>query len=261
MTSRPVRPRAVRALCRLLLATCLATFACGDADAGGPDEDVLRVLFIGNSLTEGNDLPAMLEAIAASVRDGPRIHVAAVTRGGFSLEDHWDGSDARSRIARDPWDWVVLQQGPSALPSSRANLREWAARYAPLIRAAGAEPALYMVWPESTRRSAFDSVRLSYAQAAADVGGALVPAGDAWRAVWRRNAEAPLYGSDGFHPSPLGTYVVAVTMYARLTGRSPLGLPSTVAVRGATPWTLRLSHSDATLAQEAAAEAVAGARR
>jgi hypothetical protein len=154
----------------------------------------------------------------------------------------------------------VLQQGPSAWPSSRENLREWTAKFAPLIRAAGAEPALYSVWPESWRTSAFDSVRMSYDAAAADVGGALVPVGDAWRASWRRDATMALYGGDGFHPSALGTYVAAVTMYARLTGRSPVGLPSSLRVRGEIPWTLVVTEEQALVAQRAAAEAVASAR-
>ena len=246
-------------LLRLAVAACIATLACGDATATAPPPGTLRVLFIGNSLTETNDLPAMLQALADSA-DGPDIHVAAVTMSGFSLEDHWDGTDARERIAGAAWDWVVLQQGPSAWPSSRENLREWTRKYAPLIRAAGGEPALYMVWPESWRMTAFDSVRTSYDAAAADVGGALVPGGDAWRAAWRRDGRMALYGGDGFHPSALGTYVVAVTMYARLTGRSPVGLPSTLRVRGEIPWTLAITPDEASIAQHAAVEAVASAR-
>lgn len=244
---------------RFVIAACLVTMACGDADANAPPPVALHVLFIGNSLTEVNDLPAMVQALADSAGE-PSMRVASVTMGGFSLEDHWDGTDARDRIAGDAWDWVVLQQGPSAWPSSRENLREWTAKFAPLIRAAGAEPALYSVWPESWRMSAFDSVRMSYAAAAADVGGALVPVGDAWRASWRRDATMALYGGDGFHPSALGTYVAAVTMYARLTGRSPIGLPSSLRVRGEIPWTLVVTAEQALVAQQAAAEAVAGAR-
>lgn len=33
-----------------------------------------------------------------------------------------------------------------------------------------------------------------------------------------------LYQEDGSHPSPLGTYLVACTLYASLTGQSPIGL-------------------------------------
>src|SRR5687767_8004255 len=109
--------RIFRRVIRLVLAACLTTVACGD-DPAAPEKDTIRVLFIGNSLTGSNDLPAMLEALAAA-SGPPAIRVAAVTRDGFSLEDHWNESDARARIAGARWDWVVLQQGPSALPASR----------------------------------------------------------------------------------------------------------------------------------------------
>src|SRR5687768_11449553 len=57
-----------------------------------------RVLFVGNSLTEGNHLPAMVAALARA--SGQPLEVEAVTRGGFSLEDHWNQGDARRAVAR-----------------------------------------------------------------------------------------------------------------------------------------------------------------
>ena len=109
----------------------------------------------------------------------------------------------QDRIAAGGWRWVVLQQGPSALPESRVNLREWTRRFDAVIRQAGGVTALYMVWPESSRRNAFPDVSASYRLAAQDVDGILLPAGDAWLAAWRLDPSLPLYGSDGFHPSAL----------------------------------------------------------
>ncbi len=75
-----------------------------------------RILFIGNSLTYSNDLPAMVCAMA---RAASRNAVCeSVTKPDYSLEDHWQERDARRAVARG-WDFVVLQQGPSALPESR----------------------------------------------------------------------------------------------------------------------------------------------
>ena len=50
--------------------------------------------------------------------------------------------------------------------------------------------------------------------------------GEAWRAAWRRDPGLELFGTDGFHPTELGSYLVALVMYQQLTGRSPEGLPS-----------------------------------
>jgi hypothetical protein len=203
-----------------------------------------RVLFIGNSLTEANELPAIVETLSRQ-GGGTPIGTASVVFAGFSLEDHWNQGTAQRRIAEGGWSIVVLQQGPSALPESQVALREWTARFDKIIRASGARTALYMVWPESNRRNAFDAVSRSYAGAAEDVNGMLFPVGEAWRDAWRRDPEVPLYGPDGFHPSVTGSYLAALVIYQQISGRSPLGLP---------PWT-QMTPVRARLLQEAADQA------
>src|SRR5262245_16354271 len=122
-----------------------------------------RILFIGNSLTYSNDLPAMVCGLArAAARNAVR---ASVAKPDYSIEDHWNEGDARRAIARG-WDVVVLQQGPSALPESRVLLVEYTKRFDAEIRKAGARTALYMVWPSRQRRGDFDGVSQSYRAAA-----------------------------------------------------------------------------------------------
>jgi hypothetical protein len=183
----------------------------------------VHVLFVGNSLTAANDLPAMVAQLGA--RSGVAVEYDARTPGGYALEDHWQMTDIRDAIFGGHYDWVVLQQGPSTLPESGENLRVWAGTFADAIRAAGARPALYGVWPESYRRSALDAGIGNYRRAARDSGSVLLPAGAAWKAAWKLSPRLALYGPDGFHPSRLGTYLAAVVIYAGLTGRSPVGLP------------------------------------
>ena len=184
-----------------------------------------RVLFIGNSLTEANELPTVVETLSRQGGGRP-ISTASVVSGGFSLEDHWHLGMAQRRIAERGWSIVVLQQGPSSLPDSQVALREWTLRFDAVIKASGARTALYMVWPESNRQDAFDAVSRSYAHAAEDVAGMLLPVGEAWRGAWRRDPEVPLYGPDGFHPTPTATYLAALVIYQQITGRSPMGLPA-----------------------------------
>jgi hypothetical protein len=225
--ARGVRNAAVGIIVAAVVASCgssspAAPSPTGTAPGNGPVDG--RVLFIGNSLTASNDLPAVVEALSRA-GGGTPITTVSVVVGGFSLEDHWNQGRAQRRIAEGGWSIVVLQQGPSSLPESQANLRDWTARFDAVIRANGARTALYMVWPESNRREAFDAVSRSYARAAEDVGGMLFPVGEAWRAAWRRDADVPLYGPDGFHPSQTGTYLAALVIYQQMTGRSPVGLP------------------------------------
>src|SRR6185436_1298216 len=122
-----------------------------------------RILFIGNSLTYANDLPATVCGLARSA--GRSAVCESVVKPDYSLEDHWNERDARAAIARG-WDVVVLQQGPSALPESRRLLIAYAKRFEAEIRKAGARTAFYMVWPSQARRGDFPGVSQSYESAA-----------------------------------------------------------------------------------------------
>src|SRR5829696_4818597 len=96
---------------RPALALLLVAIACG----GGVEPDppgTRRLLFLGNSLTYTNDLPAMVEALAAAAAL-PRLRTAAVARPGANLQDLWELTDARAQVAKGGWDVVVMQQGPS----------------------------------------------------------------------------------------------------------------------------------------------------
>ncbi len=195
---------------RRVFAVTMVVLALSTSGVGGGPRSqdksslrILRILFIGNSLTAANNLPGIVEALGRA-RGGATVETTAVTASNFSLEDHWNQGQARAAIAKGRWAVVVLQQGPSALPESRVLLRDYTKRFAAEARKAGARTALYMVWPSQARARDFDDVSKSYALAARDVDGLLLPAGDAWREAWRLDPSLALYDSDGFHPSGLG---------------------------------------------------------
>ena len=202
-----------------------------------------RILFIGNSLTYANDLRQKVCALAAAA--GRQAVCESLARPDFSLEDHWNRKEAQKVIARG-WDIVILQQGPSALPESRVLLVEYVKRFDAEIRKAGGRTALYMVWPSRARAGDFDGVVQSYGAAASAIGGLLLPAGEAWRAAWRLDASLPLYAADGFHPSPMGTYLAALVIHRQVFGEPAPARPSFAA-----------SDWQASLLQRAADEAVA----
>jgi len=136
---------------RRLLAAPLALAAspaCAQAAAA-------RILFIGNSQTYMNNVPALVQACFAGAELA--CDVAMVAKPNYGLMDHWAEREARDEIARGGWSHVVLQQGTYARADSRANLREYVGRFAPLIAAVGARAALYSVWP--TRDNRQDSER------------------------------------------------------------------------------------------------------
>jgi hypothetical protein len=232
---------------RLVVAACCVAALVVGGPAGGSGAATLRVLFVGNSLTAANDLPAMVAALGA--RTGTPIEYETRAPGGFSLEDHWKLTDVADAIAEGRWDWVVLQQGPTSLPESAANLQEYAPLFANATRASGGRPALYMVWPEKYRIPVFSQVIANYSAAARASGSVILPAGLAWCKAIQGHPGLPLYGRDGFHPNRLGSYLAAITIYARISGRSPLGLPR-----------LGVRENNVRIAQRAAAAALRAAR-
>jgi len=234
----------------LLLAAC----GSGGTDPQDPlDPAALNILFVGNSLTYTNDLPGMVAALIDSAGLGP-VAVRSVAFPDFGLEDHWNQGGARTQLGREGWDFVVLQQGPSAT-EGRPSLLEYTELFAGPIRAAQAQPALYMVWPAAARSFDWDGVRDSYQMAAELVDGLFLPAGEAWREAWKEDAGLTLYGADGFHPSPLGTYLAALVIAERLTGRSAVGMAGVLRTRQGTQ--ISVSAPTALLLQEAAHRVVA----
>ena len=179
----------------------------------------LRILFVGNSLTAANSLPATVCRLA--VVAGKEASCETLTRDGYSLADHLGAGEAAQRIRDGHFDIVVLQQGPSARPESRVELRQTARDFDDLIRASGARPAMYGVWPAKQHDFNFNDSVLSYQIAAEDIDAMLFAAGAAWQRAWKRDRHLKLYGPDDFHPSPAGSYLAALVIYRGIFGELP----------------------------------------
>lgn len=204
----------------------LATSGCHNRapTAPGLTDGGTRVLFIGNSLTYSNNLPGLYIALAR-LAGNDTVNAAVVAFPDFALEDHWAEGTARRSLTDHKWEYVVMQQGSSALASSQVNLRTWSEQFAPLIRAAGAVPVMYMVWPTTSNLADFRFVLQSYRNAAAAVNGIFAPAGDGWTAF---GSPSVTYSFDGLHPSIKGTYIAALVLLDRTIGIRPSQLPATI---------------------------------
>jgi hypothetical protein len=213
---------------RLLPVVCLTMLSCrmnGTAPIAPLPPGGHHVLFVGNSLTYVNDLPSTVAAIAAAAGDTIRVAVAAGAN--LALIDHLNGAtNAVAAIRGGRWEYVVLSQGPTPRGICRDSLVLWTKMFEPHIKAVGARAALFMTWPSEPDAAIFDDVRVSFQQAAAAVGGVFFPAGEAWRAAWAMDRTLPLYSSDRFHPSPMGTFLAALEIYERITGRDARTIPA-----------------------------------
>ncbi len=215
-----------------------------------------RVLFVGNSLTGTYDLPAMLQTLARSTGIDS-FEAGQVVFDGFSLQDHLTDGSAAEAIASRRWELTILQERSTA---GREELRRGVQAFAAIAESAGVDVGVLGVWPPRSLVSSLDESIESSRLAAQDVGAVLFPAGAAWRAAWKMDPLAQLYGPDeSAHPSILGTYLAALVVYARLFHRSPLGLPFRFRYGPGNGLYTDISKSDAELLQNAALQAVSSA--
>ena len=104
------------------------------------------------------------------------------------------------------------------------------AEHGKLIRARGGKVALYMThaYTSAHRQYKPENIRLTeamYVEAGNEIGALVIPAGLAFEEAYRRHPELVLHKSDATHPSLIGTYLAACTVYAAVYGRSPVGNP------------------------------------
>ena len=221
-----------------VIAACLNVQEPGDLRQLAPGGH--HVLFIGNSLTYTNDLPGTVSALARSVND--TIRTMSIALPNFAVIDHALGlSNALEAIKSQPWEYVILQQGPTTTAINRDTLIIATKALDPFVKSAGGRTAMMMAWPDAVSPQLFPLVLASSQAAANSVeGGVFIPAGEAWRAALEQDATLPLYGPDGYHPAPLGTYLAALVVYEKVTGHDARLLPAVAEVAG-----VRLSTSEA----------------
>ena len=70
---------------------------------------VTRILFLGNSYTYFNDLPAMVSDLAQYGKQRT-VQTRTVAPGGWRLRDHWEKGTARQLLDGEKWEFVVLQE-------------------------------------------------------------------------------------------------------------------------------------------------------
>jgi len=244
--------RVIRRFPLALLFTALAACLGGGTTDPHLIGEGRRVLFIGNSYLYFADIPGIVQALADSA-GGDQLAVETVAGANLALIDHWNDGTARREIAEGGWEWVVLQQGPSSVEVNRDTLRLATQLFAAEIARVQARPALFSAWPQEDRRQDFVRAIESYTLAAADVNGVLLPVAAAWLAAWAREPTLRLY-ADGLHPSTEGAYLSALVIYSRLLGKSPVGLPAVLRLRGG--GVIALAPQVAALLQAAAAEAI-----
>jgi hypothetical protein len=178
------------------------------------DPNVVSLLFLGNSLTYFNEMPAMTREIAS--REKRPLHVDAVTRSGVTLEQLWNETDALRRLWLRHWDYVVVQGGAGAAGPTfnTADFDRYLTRFAAEIRKSGAKPLFYLVWRGRSQKE----LEAASMKAAERERMPVVPVGVAWRRLIESGRFRRL-DWDGSHPDAFGAYLIACTVYSTVYGK------------------------------------------
>ena len=184
------------------------------------------VLFVGNSYTDRNNLPGLLERLASAGRPAKQFVTERVIANGMSLKTHWDRGIAGDSIRKQRWDYVVLQDQSTMGLKNPARLKEYAAKFNELCKANGARSALYLTWARKDASNRQAEITAAYTEAAQAIDAVLIPVGTAWQHSLQQHPELVLHDRDNSHPSLMGTYLAACVFYGTLVGRTPVGLPT-----------------------------------
>lgn len=109
-------------------------------------------------------------------------------------------------------------------PQLSAVFTEYAKKYSDTVRKNGARPVFFMSWAYSDKPEMTQQLAEAYVKAANDNDAFVVPAGLAFARSIAKRPDINLYVEDKRHPSLAGTYLGALTVYAALFRKSPVGL-------------------------------------
>ena len=152
----------------------------------------LKLLFIGNSLTYGNSLPSMLEAMANDAVGEQVLQVEMVTIGGGTLSQHWYDGRALAAIQKGGWDYVILQDhstlGPTwvngtARISNPKTFHTYVSLFNDEIRRAKAQTALFLTWADEDKTPDQTALNKAYNEIARELNAKLIPVGPVWQQV------------------------------------------------------------------------------
>ena len=170
----------------------------------------MKTLFIGNSHTYFNDMPAIFQKICKE--NGIDMHVTMLTQGGMGLDYHAKQEQVRFNILFGGYDVVVLQH--TAHPMGDLDeMRKGAETILQWVREAGSRPIFYQTWAAKGDEAFQPTMSAVYDQLGAALNVEVAPVGNLWQQTRREDPSLELYYTDGQHASPAGSALAARVIF------------------------------------------------
>lgn len=200
-------------------------------------QQIKSALFLGNSYTYVNNLPAMIGSLANSMGN-EFVHTSS-TQGGAPLVYHSSRPDAPMKIDNESYDYLILQEQSTRLAASENgftkyfHLSYYAADFLDhrsKLADTCHKTLLYQTWGRKEGHSIYqpsgyygsnyeemqNNLSTAYSQLAELIDAEIAPVGEVWRKSLALHPEIELYSADGSHPSVAGTYLAACTFYTAI---------------------------------------------
>lgn len=220
-----------------------------------------RVLFVGNSyLYYNNSMHNHVRrlALAADPATAKAFQYKSATIGGAPLNHHdMNHLTTPGNLGiKEPFELVIMHGNSTdaQADAQRAAFRGKAIEFSKLIAERGGRVALYMT-PAHVKPSKAASPDMMaktadlYVSVGNEIGALVIPSGLAFEEAYRQRPDMKLHQDyDGSHPTMLGTYLAACTIYASVYNRPCSG--NTYDYFG------KVAKDDATFLQKVADETV-----
>ena len=244
------------------------TASADETTAAGNEGEVLdkskryNILFIGNSYTHYNTMPENIFGPIMKAA-GYNVFVKKVTKGGWYLIDSAKSTDEVGKqvdlaFKAMKYDFTILQEQSTCPASTPGKFYDGVRNLAEKVRANGSQPILYGTWGRKTGHSVLADngwtnesmtwmISAAYEAMGAELGLRVAYAVLSFDDVYTNNsAGLNIYDDDKTHPSYAGSYLAAMTIFAKITGIDP----TTVDYNGS------LTDAAAKILKEAARKAV-----
>jgi hypothetical protein len=209
-------------------------------------QDSLSVLFLGNSYTSYNNLPALVKNLSSAASKS--LFTDSYTPGGYTIYGHLTDPISLNKIRTGRWDYIIIQE-QSQLPTidyyrynqmypSLAEIKDTISLYNPC-----AKIITYMTWGRryggqqcdqsatycSPNFADFNQMQDSLTNAYLQISNLLhiqcAPVGAVWQNVLN-DTSLVLHISDNSHPNLDGSYIAACAIFSSIWKQPSFGLAS-----------------------------------
>lgn len=205
------------------------------------EDNIVRILMIGNSFTFYNDSWDMLAKICAS--ENKEVEIVHATKPGYAFSDHLDCGETTEAILKGDYDFAILQdqsQTPAKYALDPKGNFMFRNNFITMTnRIFGWSPYAKIIVEETwayvgnkfggfTSMTEFDNYLQNGARLYAEViRGKVSPTGTAFATVRSERPDIKLYTEDEIHPSAYGSYLKSLVDYLTIFGGKFTGFTDT----------------------------------